>query len=609
MSQTNPDRAPPPDASGLRRETPAEHYTARNGSFLPSLRPIEWILYGVLAALLAVINIYTTLLAGWADNGSIIAVLASVLVLSAFGRVPPIPTLNLGQTMASAGGAVGFAVASFAAVRLADPTFTTNYVTLTVMFAALGIVGCIIGASVRRYMVRYFFPTGTACAVIQRTITERDPLARQRPLRILTRFGGLAALVTVPAKITFTQGKEALLHAIHIGGKGPIGSNLTIGVEPLLYGIGIIVGPRVGIGMLIGGLSAAVLIPELHASSDSLIAAREWSRWVAIALMTLPTFATILFAYLFKHQAEVPPGFTPGTTSYRLPRRNIPVYGAIALVCVGITSVCAQQIFALPFYVTIISFVVAFPLCVINGRVTGDTDINPVRLVAIIILAGLAWMVNSQIAALLGMAVIGGTLAGLAVDLMQDQRTGHLLDCNPHHQTSILCIGTVIGAIAAVPFFAFLEARLGFGDGTPLPAPGPKIWAQMAEVMAHGLPASAWLPWVIVIVSAVGCIYAFFTVWPRTAAYMPSLFGMGIALLLPFEQAGAIFLGGMIHWGMKRAYAYGKQGAEAGAAREKASDDSMLIGSSIFAASAVVAVLVILATELIGKPSGWFYMP
>jgi uncharacterized oligopeptide transporter (OPT) family protein len=602
MTQTNPTSSPG-DAPALQRETPAEYYTARNGSFLPRLRPVEWLIYGVLAALLAVINIYTTLLAGWADNGSIISVLASVLVLSAIGRIPPIPTLNLGQTMASAGGAVGFAVACFAAVRLADPSFRANYVTLTVMFAALGVVGCIIGASVRRHMVKYFFPSGTACAVIQRTLTERDPSARVRPLEILTRFGGLAGAATVAAKVTFQKGGHALLHAVPLGVP-----NLNLGVEPLLYGIGVIVGPRVGFGMLLGGLSAWVFIPHLHDGSGSLIAAREWSRWVAIALMTLPTFATILFAYLFKHQAEVPPGFTPGATTYRLPRRNVPVYGAIALIGVGVTAVCAQSIFDLPFYVTIISFAVAFPLCIVNGRVNGDTDINPVRLVAIVILAALAWMVNSQIAAMLGMAVIGGTLAGLAVDLMQDQRTGHLLDCNPHHQTSILCIGTIIGAIAAVPFFAFLEARLGFGDGTPLPAPGPKIWASMAEVMAHGLPASTWLPWVIILVTVGGCIYAFFTVWPKSAAYMPSLFGMGIGLLLPFEQAAAIFVGGLIHWGMKQVYARGKQGAEAGAARAKAADDSMLVGSSIFAASAVIAILVILLTELVGKPYGLFFM-
>jgi uncharacterized oligopeptide transporter (OPT) family protein len=312
--------------------------------------------------------------------------------------------------------------------------------------------------------------------------------------------------------------------------------------------------------------------------------------------------------------------------------RSIPVYGFLAVAGVGATAACAHALFDLPFYVTILTFIVAIPLCVINGRVTGDTDINPIRLVAIVLLAAMAWMIDSGVAAMLGMAVIGGTLAGLAVDLMQDQRTGYLLDTNPHHQTSILCIGTVIGALAAVPFFALVSSSLGFGDGTALPAPAAQVWAAMAGVFAQGLPASEWLVPMLIIVSVAASGYAYLTVWPKTAKYMPSVFGMGIGLLLGFEQSAAIFVGGLIHWLVKRIYMqraaarflgatrdkgakHAKEDVDAGvsAARRdglvKASDDTMLVGSSMFAAAAVVAVLIILVTELMKRWNvDWFFM-
>ncbi len=571
-------------------------YLRRNGKFLPQLRATEWILYSLLAAALAVINIYTTLLVGWGDNGSIISVLASVLVLRTFaGRLPDIPTLNLGQTMASAGGAVGFAVATYAAVHIAEPDYQPNWVWLGVMFAAMGVVGCVIGATVRRYMVRYFWPSGTACAVIQRTLTELDKVARARPLRIMSIFGGLAALVTIPTKIAIPSiGERSLLHSINLHWKG-----LALGVEPLLYGIGIVVGPRVGLGMIIGGAIAWIGIPDMWAGSGSAISAREWGRWVAIAVLTVPTFATILFAYIFKHQAVVPGGFTPGVTAYQKPKHIVQVYAALAVVGVTFTAIAADRLFGLPWYIVVLTFALAFPMCIVNGRVNGDTDINPIRLVAIVLLAALAWMVDSGVAAMLGMAVIGGTLAGLAVDLMQDQRTGYLLDCNPHHQTSILCIGTVVGTLAAIPFFAMLIGQLTLGEGGSLPAPGAQVWATMAKAFESGMPESVWLWRIVILVSLGGAVYAFLSVWPLTGAWMPSLFGIGIGMLLPFEQSAAIFGGGVIHWVVKQVY--GK------ARRQQAGDDCMLVGSSIFAVSAVVSVLLILITTLMKKfDIDWF---
>ncbi|HTM21899.1 MAG TPA: OPT/YSL family transporter [Kofleriaceae bacterium] len=571
-------------------------YLRRNGRFLPQLRVTEWILYALLAAGLAVINIYTTLLVGWGDNGSIISVLASVLVLRTFaGRLPDIPTLNLGQTMASAGGAIGFAVATYAAVHIAEPDFHPSWVWLGVLFAGMGVVGCIIGATVRKYMVRYFWPSGTACAVIQRTLTETDVVARARPLRIMSIFGGLSALLTIPTKIEIPSWKDgALIKTIELHWK-----NLGLGVEPLLYGIGIVVGPRVGLGMIIGGAIAWIGIPDWWQGSDSAISAREWGRWVAIAVLTLPTFATILFAYLFKHQAQVPGGFTPGATEYRKAPRHLPVFGGLAVIGVMVTAVAADQLFDLPWYIVVLTFVLAFPMCVVNGRVNGDTDINPIRLVAIVLLAALAWTIDSGVVAMLGMAVIGGTLAGLAVDLMQDQRTGYLLDCNPHHQTSILCIGTVIGTLAAIPFFAMLIGQLSMGEGGALPAPGAQVWATMARAFEAGMPESVWLWRVVIMVSLGGALYAFLSVWPVTGAWMPSLFGIGIGMLLPFEQSAAIFGGGVIHWVVKQVY-----GA---ARRNQAQDDCMLVGSSIFAVSAVVSVLLILVTTLMKQVGvDWF---
>jgi len=96
-------------------------------------------------------------------------------------------------------------------------------------------------------------------------------------------------------------------------------------------------------------------------------------------------------------------------------------------------------------------------------------------------------------------------------------------------------------------------------------------------------------------------VYAWFTVWPKTASFMPSLFGAGIGLLLPFSMSAAIFAGGMINLVARKMY---------GAARQdEAGNDTMLVGSSVFAASAVISVIAVLAAELMSQLGlDWFFL-
>ena len=153
-------------------KTPAAH-----SGLLPDLTLVEWVVFALLAGLIAAANIYTTLLIGWGDTGSIVAVLASVAVLGGLARKKAtVYQLNLGQTMVSAGGGVGFAVACYAALHIVDPSWNPDPVALTVLFASAGLLGTLVGNLVRRQMVQYFFPSGTACAVIQRAVAaERAP--------------------------------------------------------------------------------------------------------------------------------------------------------------------------------------------------------------------------------------------------------------------------------------------------------------------------------------------------------------------------------------------------------------------------------------------------
>jgi len=594
------------------------------GGFWPSLRPSEWVTFAVLAGALAGANIYTTLLIGWGDTGSIIAVLGAVLVLGVLGgRLHSVHTINLGQTMASAGGSMGFGMASYAAIYLLDPEFVDAYkptpLTLFFLFVVMGWMGAMIGSSVRKAMVGYFFPSGTACAVIQETVTQPvEPGQRNRPIFLLKIWGSVAAVLATLKLAAFknpAEGGHVLLEDLKwkVSSVNGIERVLGLGTDVLFYGIGLVVGPRVGLGMVLGALAGPfIILPSLAGTvPDAGLGAAfgDWNLWMAIAVMTLPTFAAILFAYRFKVPPVIPPGFTPGKTSYPAPDGARVRTGIIVALSAGAMSWAAQTLFEIPWYVVFATMIIAWPLCIVNGRVAGDTDINPVRLVAVVFLAGFFWMVEdgNQIA-IMGMAILAGTMAAVAVDMLQDYRTGYLVDANPTHQTSVQLIGTIVGAAVAVPTLTVLMDTMGgIGADTTLKAPGAQAWAGVAKAAANGREwPDGQVAWLIG-VSLAFCGYAWLTVWPKTSKWMPSLFGIGIGMLLGVGPCAAIFAGGLLKSVVTWWYTKGTSGDDKATALDAAGNDTMLVGASVFAAAAVMSVILIFGQTALEAMGFQFY--
>ncbi|MEZ6014513.1 MAG: OPT/YSL family transporter [Planctomycetota bacterium] len=568
-------------------------------SLIPRLGPTQWLVFAMLAAVICAANIYTTLLIGWGDTGSIVAVLASVAFLGLAHKKATIYELNLGQTMVSAGGSIGFVVACYAAVHIVKPDWRPNSWHLVLLFASVGVLGTLVGNLVRRQMVQYFFPSGTACAVIQRAVAaERAPGEVNRPVRLLKIWSLIAAALTFPTKASFVAEGHALWSTLKIKLGLPRLAELQIGVDPLYYGIGMVVGPRIGVGMILGALLPSLWIVPMLTTADGSPhpygPIPDWVRWTAIAVLTLPTFAAILFAYQYRVQATVPPGFTPGRTPYLQPSSRRVLHTFAALLGVTGAVFAGQLVFNLPWIASVATIALAVPLSVVNGRVSGDTDINPVRLVAIVLISAFFWLVAKDAVVLLGMAVIGATVASVAVDMMQDMRTGHLLDQDPGHQVFVQFLGVIVGAFAAIPVLNLLVERFGVGEGSALRAPAAQLWAAMANAMSGGTSFSNELIGAIAVVSVIGIFYAWLTVYPKTAPWMPSLFGIGIGLLLGLDAAMAIFLGGMLKQLALFFYTRGKSGAAREDAAQRGGDDTMVVGASVFAAGAVLSILLVL---------------
>ncbi len=94
-----------------------------------------------------------------------------------------------------------------------------------------------------------------------------------------------------------------------------------------------------------------------------------------------------------------------------------------------------------------------------------------------------------------------------------------------------------------------------------------------------------------------------------TAAWMPSLFGIGIGMLLPVDNSMGIFAGGALHWLIKRFMVKGSTPAAREASGAEVRNDMMLAGSAVFAAAAIMNILlVILVTILAASGKHPFYI-
>jgi uncharacterized oligopeptide transporter (OPT) family protein len=547
-----------------------------------SLSLRSWITFFGLAILMGLNNIYSTLLTGWGEGGSIVAVILSLLFLAKAER--SIINYNLGQTMASAGGSVGFTVAIIASIYYIEPNWDPPLFTLSLMVMGLSLMGVAMAVPLRRTIVHWFFPSGVACATILRAVTSDQQHERVRARNIMGASGLTSAFLTLPTKAAIQEGGTALWQRLALPG------GLAISLDPLLYGIGIVIGPRIGISMLVGALfNHYLLIPNFGDGVS------EFNRWAAVGLMTLPAFTSVLFAFFLKSHGELPPGFHPQDSAAPLSKRQWALIFTVFIFSMGMTMMSMDSLFGVNWIYAIACAVIAAPLCFALGKVASETDINPVRLLAIILLFIFSLTGSFGPVTLLGVGVAGAALASIAVDLFIDLRTGYLINADPKQQVFMQFLGVIPVSLVSIYFLHLLAVNFGFGEGKYFPAPGAVVWASMAEVFADGSASLSPFIWKILgVTSVLGIIMTLLENWKPLKAVAPSPFAMGIALLLPIEMSVAICAGSLI-----------RQCALFFAAdKHQAKADAFQAGSAIFAASALAGIIAVTLISL-----GILYLP
>lgn len=384
------------------------------------------------------------------------------------------------------------------------------------------------------------------------------------------------------SSVTFVSEQAKQIFYTHPGQGGMVIT--SPGIEPALFGVGYIIGPQLASITFCGGLLAwGLLVPlilYLNPSGLSEVTANQaggvetaidlskyvfanYVKPVAVGGMLIGAAST-----LWKMKDQLVTGIGRAFTDIKksggqqkgVPRTGQDLNFKYIFIGVGIGLVA---MFALYFYFishgangeiglarifigalvsTLVMGFAGFVFSAIAGYLVGliGSSNNPISglTLSTLIMAALLMLVvgvrgNPGITAVLGVAAVVCCICGVAGDMMQDLKVGHILGGTPRRMQMGEIIGVVVAALVLViPIMMFDKYGGGIGSDQ-LPAPQAGLMAMLAKGIVGGEMA-----WPLVIV---GMFMGLALLLIRAPA--PMLIAVG--MYLPFYTTFAIFFGGV----------------------------------------------------------------
>ncbi|MFK7930978.1 MAG: OPT family oligopeptide transporter, partial [Myxococcota bacterium] len=609
-----------------------------------------------IGAVVSAMNLYLGLMTGWSLGGSLIAAILGFGILGTFtqalrksgSKIRPYGVLetNITQTAGSAAGSMTSAAGLLAAIPAMNMLgHDLGYVQLTLWALSVAYLGVFFAVPLRRQMVvaeKLRFPTGTATAetIVSMAASGAEAVRKARMLAIVGLAAGAYALAFYFVPELNHPAVEAVIPAFSVVAVWSI----SLLLSPMMFGAGILIGPRVGTSLLLGALVAWVVVAPIITSMGlvagpfvgedgvwssgslmsfspltaekaakigapqsmvGLVGGRAWLLWPGVALMIADALTTLGLNW-----RSVLNTFLPGkgdSSAVDNSPDTIPTLwwvGGLGLATILVT-VMAQWLFEIPFYFTLIAVALSALLAAIAVRSTGETDINPIGgmgKVTQLVFAGLAPGVSTNLMA----AAITGSGASQAGDMMQDLKTGYLLGASPRKQFLAQLVGIAAGIIVCVPAYLLFDAAYDIGGVNQdienplkaLPAPAAHAWKGFAELLSNGIDS---LP--------EGALYAVFAglalgvvlpilrlVLPKAAkGWVPSGLAMGIAFIVPAYYCIVMFIGSMFLVGWQRV---NKKGAAAMA---------FAVASGLVAGEGLMGIVSAIL-QILGVPNLWEFL-
>jgi len=337
--------------------------------------------------------------------------------------------------------------------------------------------------------------------------------------------------------------------------------------EIVMIGAGGLMGIRTGVSLLIGAvlnywILAPVLIQKGIITETGFRGITMWSLWGGVAMMTTAS----LFSFFAKPGMVMSAFKNIGRKKnsggskdedilrdIELPMRvfaiGIPIVGAVVVVL-------GMVFFDISWYLGIIAIPLVFVFTLIAANSTGLTAITPTGALGKLTQLTYAGLAPGNISTNLMTAGITAEVASNASNLLMNIKPGYMLGGKPRLQAIGHIFGIFAGGFACTPIFyyALFRGNIDVFGTERLPMIAAMIWTAVARVLTQGLSFLHQTAVIAVVVGAcVGILFEVLKIktknrWPISGV------GMGLAFVLRFSDAWAMFLGAFIFWAMAKRY-------------------------------------------------------
>ncbi len=453
-----------------------------------SLRAV--ILGALMAMLMGAANAYLGLKAGMTIAATYTTAVIAMAVLKALKGT--ILEENAARTVGSIGGNIAsgaiFVLPAFFISGIWNPFYSTsNYIISTLILIFAGILGIMFVTLLRRVLIEdkdLPFPESIAAAEIHKSGQKGTGGSK-----FLLSGMGVGALLTALVDFKFIA---ASWQKVVTFSKGSLLLR-SPGMAPAYFGVGYIIGPRLGAinfsgGVLAWGLLAPAIAYFLNYANPSAIPdwaveiTRVWKayvRYIAIGGMLVGAFYTLynmhksLLEGITRSFANLRKAAAGGIVSERTEKDLhmkyvLPILIVIAVVMFFIFNYFTGSV--IPAAVaTVVMIFLGFVFAAVSGYLVGIIGVsnNPTSGLTVSVLIVVAFLMialgmsgNAGVAAVLGVAAFTCVSVSVAGEMMQDLKAGHILGCTPWKMQ----VGDIFGVISASLVMFLVLSLLHLGD-------------------------------------------------------------------------------------------------------------------------------------------------
>ena len=378
--------------------------------------------------------------------------------------------------------------------------------------------------------------------------------------------------------------------------------------SPALVGVGFIVGPRIAATLFAGAvLGWLVLVPlglflnpalAAEAAGAGGFAALSTEIWLRqVRPLAVGTMIVAAFYTLYTLRTSLAQGIGRALGDVRTAqagegaRQDVDidfrkVGAAIAALAVPLFGLYwyFSESFGGALLLTVLMIVLGFLFAAVAGYLVGllGSSNNPISgltlstlLIAAVVMVGIGVTGSGGVLGVLAVAGVVCCACGIAGDMLQDLKVGHILGGTPWRMQVGELIGVTIAALVLIWPMILMDRVYEIGS-PELPAPQAGLMALISQGIVGGEMA-----WPLVIAGM-----ALAAVLILTGAPSPMLIAVG--MYLPFPSTSAIFVGGVASWWLSRKM---DERQAAGEARTRAVNTGVLLSSGFIAGEALMAVL------------------